>query len=212
MKRFLVPIAFALLASLVLAGPSRAGLVDWTYSVTPNSPNPVLADGTSPHSSILLSGEGTVSATGSTGIVLAGLTASSTASPTAPDTFTSKGWSTSLTITDTPSGLSNTVTISGAFSGTMSSGSSLISNVFSGSPVTFTLGGDTYIVTPNAFVGPSVTNATSSGGIGATVSVSSIGTASTTPEPSSLLLCGLGAAGFALAGWRKRARRAVLAA
>jgi hypothetical protein len=212
MKCLLARIAFALLAGLALAGPSRAGLVDWTYSVTPTGPNPVVSDGVSPTSSILLSGEGTVSATGSSGIVLAGLTASSTASPSALDTFTSKGWSTSLTITDTPSGLSNTVVISGAFTGTMSSGSSIISNVFSTSPVTFTLGGDTYTVTPDSFVGPSVPNATNSGGIGATVTVSSVGTASTTPEPSSLLLCGLGATGCALAGWRKRSRRAVLAA
>jgi hypothetical protein len=197
MKRLPSPYLCSLAAVLCLAAASRADLVPWTYSVAPNSPNPVTADGSVSKSSLLLSGETTVNAAGSTGIVLSGLTTISTQSPTTPDTFTAKPWSVSLMITDTPSGLSKTVTVGGTFSGTASSGSSIISNTFTTGPVTFTLGSDTYTVTPDSFLSPSVPNASNSGGVGATVSVS-------TPEPSSLVLYALGAVSAALARRRRK--------
>jgi hypothetical protein len=200
MKR-LLPYVCSLAAALGLCAAGRADMVPWTYSVSANTPNPVMANSSMPMSSITLGGESMVNAVGSTGVVLSGLTANSTQSPSTPDTFTSTPWGVNLTITDTPSGQSKTLTIAGAFSGTMSSGSSIITSSFTSGPMTFTLGSDTYTVTPDSFTSPSAPGASNSGGIGATVSVN-------TPEPSSLLLCGLGAAGCVLA---RRKRRAVVA-
>jgi hypothetical protein len=59
------------------------------------------------------------------------------------------------------------------------------------------------VVTANSYVPPSIPNAFNTGALGAHVDVRG----GNVPEPSSLLLCGLGAAGCAAAGWRKRSRR-----
>jgi hypothetical protein len=204
MKRLFYQAAFAVLAGVALAAPARAGLVSWNYSVSPDTPT-VKADGNSSTSSIALSGDGVVNVSGNSAVVVANLTALSTAAANAPETFTNAPWKATLTIVDTASGLSGTLSFTGMFSGTLSSLSSDISNTFTG-PLTqtLTLGNNTYVVTATSFVPPSVPNATNTGGIGASVEVRS----ANNPEPSALVLCGLGAAGCALAGWRKRRRTA----
>jgi hypothetical protein len=203
MNRLLPRVVLTVLACLALAAPTRADFVNWSYSTSPGTPT-VTADGSSPVGYVKLAGDGSVSASGSSDIVLASLSAFSSVNPLTPESFTARPWSVSLTITDSASHASATLTFTGTFGGTLSSLSSNITNAFTGSTTqSVTLGSNTYVVTANSYVPPSVPNALNTGAIGAHVNIRSGGV----PEPSSLLLCGLGAAGWALTGYRRRRAR-----
>ena len=83
----------------------------------------------------------------------------------------------------------------------------------SAGPFTFDLGSTAYTAALNSYVQPGPPGASNTGALGAIVTVAPanpggnpITTGFGTPEPSSLLLCSLGAAGSALAGWRRRRR------
>jgi hypothetical protein len=196
MKRLLPHTLLAVLACAAAAAPARADLISWTYNTTPSVT--FVPATSSSQSAITFGNTPSGHGTGGSDIVLAGLTATSSAS--SPDTFSHTPWSVSLLLTDTASGQSATMTFTGEFNGTLSSLSSGITNTFTGlTTQSATLGNNIYTVTATSFVPPSVPNASNSGGLGAHVDV-----AVATPEPSTLLLCGLGAAGCALAGWRKR--------
>jgi hypothetical protein len=208
MKRLLPPTALASLLVVALAGPARADFL-WHYSTTPLTPT---VSATTGSGTITLSGEGTASALGSTPIVIAGLTAQSTAVPGHEDSFVNAPWQVSVSITD--GGHTGSLTISGVFNGKLSSGGTDpgFSSHFTGaSPDSIQLNGHSYTVTAGGFVPPTVPGGLDSGGLGLQVDVQA-STTSTTPEPSTLLLCGLGAAGCALAGWRRSRQRPVLTA
>jgi hypothetical protein len=132
------------------------------------------------------------------------------------DTFTGEKYSLTLTLTDTASGKSGVLTFTGKLFGTLGSGSANITSTFD-SPTTQTLvlGNDTFKVTIGPFVPPGPPAATQSGAISATV-VPSAGSGALTPpstptppppaqapEPTSLMLAGLGVAGVLTARRRR---------
>ena len=135
----------------------------------------------------------------------------STADPSNPTgfaTFTNKPYSLAMTILDEASGKSGTMTFSGAFSGSLSAKSALISNMFTGAQKqSITLGNHLYTVQVGPFAPPGPPTATISGGIStlANVSVKDV------PEPSTLVLSGLC---LSLCGagwwWKRRARSLAL--
>jgi hypothetical protein len=199
------------LALLAVASPARADYAPaWTYTWTAQ-PLSVLSDPPGTGSLSLTNDHG--SAAGSTALVATSISAMSTASPGNPDQFVNGGqYKLFLAITDTASGQVGHFEIDGKLSGSISAGSSAVTSSFT-SPLTtsFTLGSTVYTVTAENFLPPGPTGSSASGGIGAEVEVApatpggSPGTSGVgAPEPSSLLLCGLGAAGCTLAGWRRR--------
>ncbi len=226
MKRPLLCVALATVLGLALSLPARADTLGpaWDYSVTFGSGINTSTSATiwsdSGSSSVQLNGLGLFGLTGSpntptTGsytseIKLAELTTASTSS--ALDSFTSKPWTLTLNLTDETSGATTPITLSGTFSGTVSTGSEVLSNTFGANPSAMNIGDNTYSVTLYYYEPPGLPGSTNPGAIGALVTVTpgNLGGgngASVAPEPSALLLYGLGSLGVVLARWRKARRR-----
>jgi hypothetical protein len=199
------------LVTLLLSGSAvRADLISWTYNWTPGAPA-VFAD--SPGTSkITLSDEKAGSATGSTDIVATNLQTFSTADPAHPDTFTHRGYSLLLTITNmsNPGHPSGTLQFAGEFNGTLSAHSSNVVNTYLGATTkSIVLGGSTFTVNLDNFTRPPPPNASNSGSIGAHAvatagSSTSGGGGGNAPEPSTLWLAGLGMGSLGIAVWGKR--------
>jgi hypothetical protein len=204
MKRFNTPLIGFAIASLLLASSSaRADLVAWSYNWTP-SVSAVLADNAAGGGKITLTNEPAGSAVGDSDIVATNLKSVSTASPNAPDTFTNKTYSLALTLTDIASHQSGTLTFQGAFNGSISSASANVTNSAIGATAgSLVLGGNSYSVSINSYVPPPPPTATNSGSIGATALVT-VSQVSRTPEPSTMVMAGLGLSFLGLLGWKKR--------
>ncbi len=187
-------ITAALIAALSLTPVSRADFIPWTYSWS-NSPNAILADNPATGGQITLTNEGNRAVVGDSDIVATNIRTVSTAAPSAPDTFTAKAYTLTLTLTDTASGQSGTAAFTGVFNGSMTATSSDITNTFT-SPTTkvLFLGNNEYTINLDAYTPPGPTGSINAGGIGAhaTVTVESVGVASSSPEPDSLVLAALG--------------------
>jgi hypothetical protein len=195
--------------SLICTGVAHADPVPWSYQWTPSTLS-LTSDGPG-LSKLLLSNEPTGTAAGNSDIVATNLQVLSTADPNHPDTFTHKAYSLTLTIADNASKATGNLVFTGEFNGTASAGSAHIENTFTGSTtMTLALGNNTYIVTIGPYTPPGPPGSTKFGAISATVVVKS-GSSSTTPEPSSMVLAGLGLSLVGVVGWRKRRRRQVLA-
>jgi hypothetical protein len=197
----------AALAVLALATPVRADFISWSYTTSPTLSLPADSPGTGSVAMIGASG----SPMGGSEIVVANLKTISTASTSAPDNMiTGGGYQVDVSLTDSLSHQSGTLTFLGKLTGMFSSGGAGLSNAFLSGTQSITLGGNVYAVTLDAFLPPGPPSSTRSGAIGAVVSVNgdipggNPGPSSISPEPSSLLLCGLGAVSCALAGWRRR--------
>ncbi len=196
-------IRLVVLASLCLGtSPSaRAEFVEWQFStiVTPT----LVSSNNHPL--------GAVHLTNTTGIVyntshiiLANLFAVSNAAITAPDTFTNRPFTITLTITDKATNVKGTVHFAGIINGTDSLFSSFLTFTLT-SPATeqLHLGQHIYSVHLDNLTPPGPPNSGADGSIGATVTVTH------NPEPATLLLAGIGAAGMGLARWRGRRRHDV---
>jgi hypothetical protein len=208
----------AALVVLALASPLRADyMAPWTYSWTTTTPT-IAADNPST-GSVTLTPDTTNTATpnSSTTLVAAGITLNSSAAATLN---TAGAYQLALKITDTTSGQSHTFDFTGKLSGNFSPGSAMVGNSFdSATPQSFTLGSTTYSVVMNSYAHPGPPGSSASGTLGASVTIAALaggnpGTTSiNSPEPSSLLLGGLGLAGCAFARWRRRrTQRLTLAA
>jgi hypothetical protein len=203
-------LVFAAFTALALASPLRADPVDWSFSWS--ATNSTIFSVKHPDGSITLGGEPMQQAFGNTNVVASDVTVKSNANPLHPIVLSSKDgmYQLNLTIKDKPSGQKGTLSFTGQLQGNFSAHSANLTNTFF-SPMmqTLSLGGDTFTVTLGSFVPPGPPGGDkSAGSFGAYVSVKTAGgnptPSSVSPEPSSLLLCGLGAFGFAAAGWRKR--------
>jgi hypothetical protein len=149
-------------------------------------------------------------ARGSSDTVATNLHVFSTAPATAPDHFTNRPYHLSLTLTDQASHAAGTLSFTGIFNGTFSSGHSSIQNQFTGSTVqSLTLGGNVYTVTMGQYTPPGPPSATNAGSISANVFVNEPppgGGPQPSPEPGGVVLMGMGLSCAGLTFWRRRAQ------
>lgn len=188
------------LALLFLAAPqARADLISWSYDWSFSTDQVKANAGSGDHGKILLLAGGLHHAAGSSDIAAINLKTVSNASASDPAKFTDRPYSLILFIRDQQSGLRGAVTFSGVFSGTLSAHSASIKNLFT-SPTTemLHLGHHIYTITVGHFSPPGPPNSPNLGGIGAHVSVSN------NPEPSALVLAGVGVPLFGLMLRRRR--------
>jgi hypothetical protein len=179
------------LAVLLTTGTAaRADLVHWSYSWS-RSPSQVQAD--APGTSyISLSDEAVRQVVGDSDIVSTNLRTVSSAPDGTPDHFTNKPYVLTLTLTDQASNVSGNISFSGVFNGTVAAHSANISSTFTGpTSQTIVLGNYKYTVTLPYYTPPGPPDATNAGSISAHVTVT-MELVKNLPEPSSLLLAGLG--------------------
>jgi hypothetical protein len=203
-------LAGAALAVLLTAGHARADLIPWSYAWS-NTPSNIYADGHVPGDKagyISLTDSSLQSVVGNSYIVATDLTAHSTATSANPDVFTNAGYTLRLTLVDGQFGDQTTLNFNGQLNGTLTATSSNITNTFLGQTTqSVVLGATQFTVTVAFYNPPGPTGAQNSGSISAQAMVKATPvTVATLPEPGSLVLAGLGAAGLGLAGWRRRRR------
>jgi hypothetical protein len=226
MKRLLPCILTAAIVMLAAAASqARADYMNWTYSSTPSVPG-IAVNAQSP------SGGATVQLTdftngsaGSSIPVIAYTTSTSSTSPITFDPSTST-YSLKLTFTDSTTHDSGTLTFSGAIGGTLSATNSTLVNTLSPSSSSLTLDGHVYTVSiPSTSLGAPTSPQQN---ILANVTVTNAptdpppvnnppppppttpgGSIQGAPEPTSLVLGGLGWSLLGAGCWWKRARRAL---
>jgi hypothetical protein len=198
MKRLSARLLATLVVSLAAAASSaRADFMNWGYSTTATPP-------------VISSGTGTVQMTGITkgtaadSIPLLGLQDSSAATSGSPDVYHST-YSLALTFTDNTTHDSGTLTLTGLLQGKLTATTSSVTNTVTG-PTSLTLDGHVYTVSiPSLLL---TVPGTPQQTLNATVTVSNAsGGGTQTPEPTSLLLGGLGLTCAGLGCWWKRLRR-----
>jgi hypothetical protein len=201
---------FCLAGTPAHASQTQAPAIQWSYNFTP-SQSFVSAD--SPGTGTVTFTNGlSQSASGNSDVVVTNLRTSSTAPVGAPDTLTSNGaYSVSMTLTDSASGQSATLTFTGKLGGNFSSVNSNVTNAFTGQTSdTVQLGGNTYTVAMTGYTPPGPPTANNAGSISAHVTVTSGNGdghgAGNSPEPSTLVLSCLGLTVAGAASWRKRRR------
>jgi hypothetical protein len=207
MKRSLAHLLATSLGLFVFAGTqAQAGFVGWDYSWSPNAlVVPADSGGTG---GVSLTFMALTHADGPSDVVATNIRTFSSAPRETPDTVTSGNYSLTMNLVDSASGEKGSVTFTGMFSGTFSTTSSNLANTFTGpTSQTLTLGGHVYTVTIGPYAPPGPPGAANAGTISAHVDVdmdSGGGTGGNTPEPSTLVLSGLGLSFLGVASWRKR--------
>lgn len=202
----LAPVGAALIVCLWSGGAARAELIQWTYDWS-RTPSKVFSD--SGQSWVSLTDESPKSAVGNSATVATNLDTFSTAPRTNPDTFTDKQYALNLHIVDQASGQGGTLHFAGRLDGTLSADHANITNTFLGqTTLQLVLGSNLYTVMLNSYAPPGPPGAFNHGAISATaqVTVAPV-TVATLPEPTSLVLASLGAAGLGLTARRRRRRR-----
>ena len=234
MKRLLTAHVAAL--ALVLLGGVTAQAdsmppttLSFTYNFTPvkpgtNTPMPAVFAQGNPGASITFTNDTTQpasvdSSNPTTDVVATTLKVHSTASPLHPDVLANNGhydMDLTLSATDANGVHTKTLTFSGnKLVGPFSATSSHVHNVFGAdSTQTATLGIYTFTVSLDSYVAPGPNGQTIPGSIGANIQVSGGSitiTPASVPEPSSVLLSGLGLSFLGGFAWRKRRRGVAVA-
>jgi hypothetical protein len=204
----LVAIAFA------PAAPARAEMISWGYSTTLGGPGATAQTATTPlNISADAPATGTVQLSGESNPSLSTTPVGTDFNPISIKILNASAGTNNLTtngaytlfvnLTDTASMASGTVMFTGKLGGsfTATSAASITNTLNDPSTQSIRLGDHLYTVTIGGYVPPSPPGALTSGVIGGHISVSDV------PEPTSLVLGGLGVLGTFL-GLRRRNRRA----
>jgi hypothetical protein len=191
----------ASLAAWLTAGPSRADYMNWSYSSSAVPPGFSVKGANNSGGAVQLTPFTNVA--GSSAITALAYQTSATG----PVTFQAANatYTLNLTITDNTTHDSGTLSFVGSISGNLSPTSSTLVDTFAVTQKSLTLDGHTYTVTLPSSVALAPPTSPQQN-IMAQVSVSNVGHG--TPEPSSVLLGGLGICLTGLGSWWKRRRRA----
>jgi hypothetical protein len=187
----------AVLALFVAVSSARADRIAWTFA---GSGTGVVSSAFPGTGGVMFTYDPKSPALGPSHIAIANLWTFSEAAQTQPDLFSKAGYQVALEITDAESSQSGIVTFAGELSGALTAKSALVTNTFLGpTSQMLTLGNNAYTVALTAFVPPGPPNSSNAGAISALVTAMPI----TVPEPSTVVLVALGAAGLGLARWRR---------
>jgi MYXO-CTERM domain-containing protein len=200
-------LAASIFALAVSATMARADPISFGYDFT--TPQAVTGDAGNLGTVAFATTNGGT-ATGPTAtLTAASVTAISAAPNNNADTFSGETYNVTLALTDTASGKSGSLTFVGKLFGSLTATTANITTSFAAPTQTLVLGSDRYTVRIGPLVPPTTANPTVVGTLMTTVAVEangSVGQTSQTPEPSGLVLAGLGLAAAALV--RRRGRRA----
>jgi hypothetical protein len=198
--------AATFVVALGFGSTAKAGPISYTYAGAPDFQivHPTVG-GNGGVGFVGQSGTGSGASGGALGALL--FTAPSNATG-AVGTFNNVSYTTGLTVTDSGApGSPHTFMFGGELNGTLAPGTNTLANTFT-TPTsqTFQLGSNTYTVSINQLALPGIgTN----GAVTYNVSVSAA--VAPVPEPSTLLLSGMGASFLGLFSWRRRRNAKVVA-
>ncbi len=210
MKATVLVLLSAPLLVLLAWSDGRADGVAWSYDFS-REPAEIVSGDFSGVSRISLSDELPGQASGSANVLAATFQTFSTTTDGNVNVVAKGDYLLRLALTDEESGETGVLTFGGTLSGSLSATSADVANVFSGETTQrITLGDNEYTVTLGTFEAPGAPDSGVLGSLGARVEVIGDGPdddgppINETPEPSALLLCGLGLSGLGLWSWRRR--------
>jgi hypothetical protein len=150
-------------------------------------------------------GQGSGSAT----VAATQLAAVSSAPASNPDTFTGEAYNLTLQVTDTASGQTGTLIFAGQLFGTLTATTTNIKTTFAKATQQIVLGADKYTITVGPLVPPTTPNSGTIGTLDATITAEaqSVTLPSESPEPTGLVLAGIGLTGAALTRRLKNRRQ-----
>lgn len=210
MKRLLAAQLMAVaLALLGGAGAQAASMsvdnIQWTYNFTPGAPA-ITANGNAA-AGVTFTNEPTKVAVGNSDIVATNLRVFSAATAASPDVLTNGNYTLTLQLSTVENGTphSTSMTFTGTLAGKFSAENANLANVFGpNSTQSALLGSYTFTVSLMAYTPPGPPDQQNAGSISAYVSISVPEPSEQTPEPSTMLLSGLGLTMLGGAAWRKR--------
>jgi hypothetical protein len=213
-KRFLPAPAAAVAVLLLVGSFARAtnlppDQIAWNYNWAPGAPA-VLATG-NPGAGVTFTNEPDKVAVGSSDIVSTNLRVFSSATANAPDSITTGGnyvLSLKLSLNDDGTVFTKTLTFGGKLSGTFSSESANVMNTFTDQgPKVVQLGTVRFTVQLIAYTPPGPPDQSNAGSLAAHVTLENV-VPNSVPEPSTLLLSGMGLTFVGGAAWRRYRRKA----